>query len=108
LKNVLPGKRRKRLFAEEIKKIRKKPETNPPEASQLRFLVLPQGQSWQLAGWQPACGCLCSAPKATGRGQEALKGSQFGGWVGEGNCKQRYRTRTPPHQKKPSFSLSAS
>lgn len=78
--NVLPGKRKKRLFSEEKKK---KGKINPPDASQLCFLVLLQGQRWQLA----ACGCLCSAPKATGQGQEALKGSQFRGWEEEGNCK---------------------
>lgn len=69
------------------KKKEKKKETNPPDASQLCFLVLPQGQRWKLAG--SLLVTVCSAPKAMGQGQEALKSSQFGGWVGEGNRRKK-------------------
>lgn len=68
-------KKKAAILGKGERKKNKAKETNPPAASQLCFSVLPQGQRWQLAGWQPACGCHCSPPKAMGRGQEALKSS---------------------------------
>lgn len=95
LKNILPGKRQKRLFLEEINPKRKEIPQMLPSCD---FSVTTGTKV--ASGWLAACLWWSPlTPKAMGQGQEALKSSQFRGWVGEGSCKQRYRTWPLPHQR---------